>query len=126
MRQQIDFKNELDKLTRLAEDFIYRQLEILSCITIFDKIDDPDFDIDEDAPVFDHYQGNGMLEETAVMKVTLCEEKYVVIEGIHKGTSYPQRVVLSLAEMSNADVIALADYLSSEDNYFSFADERHL
>lgn len=72
-------------------------------------------DIYDEIPDFPFYSKYGFVDYAAI-RVVRREEDDIIITGIFKGDSYPGAVTVTLHEIESYHILALADYLLSENN----------
>lgn len=111
------YLNTLNELTEQAKDEIRNILRLNKEIILFEPDEEDEWtkDIYDEIPDFTFYSKYGFVDYAAI-RVIKQEEESIKITGILKGESYPGEVTVNLNEIDSYYVLALADYLLSENN----------
>jgi hypothetical protein len=111
------FLDQLNELTEKAKATIYQLIQKDKEITIFEAIDYEDDvwtkDIYDKVPDFAFYDKAGFVEYAAIKEIRFADDT-INVTGVFKGENYPKTITIRLNEMDCQNIIALADYLLSD------------
>jgi hypothetical protein len=109
------FLDTLAELEQQAKDEIRSLLSIKPEFVFFEPDEENEWtkDIYDEIPDFAFYSKYGFVDYAAIRVVKQTEDD-ITISGILKGDSYPNEVTVHINEIDSYHVLALADYLLSE------------
>ena len=111
------FLSALNELNEQAKDEMAALLSQKNEIILFEP--DPERegewtrDIHDEIPDFAFYGKHGLVDYAAIRVVKKVDNE-IIITGLLKGDSYAGEVTVNLFEMDSYHILALADYLLSE------------
>ena len=111
------FLDSLAELEQQAKDEIRSLLSGKTEFILFepDPQDEWTKDIYDEIPDFAFYSKYGFVDYAAIRVVKQTEDD-ITVSGVLKGDSYPGEVTVHLNEIDSYHVLALADYLLSQNN----------
>lgn len=109
------FLDALAELEQQAKEEIRSLLSVKSEFVLFEPDEENEWtkDIYDEIPDFAFYSKYGFLDYAAIRVVKKAEND-LTVSGVLKGDSYPGEVTVHLNEIDSYHVLALADYLLSE------------
>lgn len=111
------FLDQLNELTEKAKATIYQLIQKEKEVTIFEAIDYEDDvwtkDIYDKVPDLAFYDKAGFVEYAAIKEIRFADDT-INVTGVFKGENYPKTITIHLNEMDCQNIIALADYLLSD------------
>ncbi|HEU4573463.1 MAG TPA: hypothetical protein VFS36_00560 [Chitinophagaceae bacterium] len=111
------YLERLAELEQQAKEEIRSLLSVKPEFVLFEPDPENEWtkDIYDEIPDFAFYSKHGFVDYAAIRVISKTDNG-ITVTGILKGDSYPDEVTITLHEMDSYHILALADYLLSENN----------